>query len=109
MLRGAQVLRLQAGVPEGRGVGPALPADEKQLRVHQEEDLPTHAPAGKLVVLVFEVEGEREETCLLKVWPLSMHVKYSLNICHTVNIQHTWWSVTRSFMISLLVLPDVHA
>lgn len=66
MLRGAQVLRLQAGISEGRGVGPALSADEKQLRVHQEEDLPTHAPAGKEeLVLVYEVEGEREteETC----------------------------------------------
>ncbi len=48
MLRGAQVLRLQAGVSPGRGVGAALPADEKQLRVHQEEDVPTHAPAGKV-------------------------------------------------------------
>lgn len=50
VLRGPQVLRLQAGLSEGRGVSPALPPDEKQLRVHQEEDLPTHAPAGKVCV-----------------------------------------------------------
>lgn len=50
MLRGAQMLRVQAGRPAGRGVGAALPAHEKQLRVHQEEDLPAHAPAGQASV-----------------------------------------------------------
>lgn len=51
MLRGAQVLRLQAGLSAGRGVSPALPAHEEQLRVHQEENLPTHTPAGKVLML----------------------------------------------------------
>lgn len=61
VLRGAQVLRLQAGMSAGRGVCAALPADEEQLRVHQEEDLPAHAPAGKVERCFFEVEEETEE------------------------------------------------
>lgn len=46
MLRGAEVLRLQAELAEGGGRRAALPAHEEQLRVHQEEDLPAHPPAG---------------------------------------------------------------
>lgn len=46
VLWGAQVLRLQAGVPEGWSISAALSADEEQLRVHQEEDFPSHTPAG---------------------------------------------------------------
>lgn len=45
------MLRVQAGLPEGRGVSTALPAHEEQLRVHQEEDLPAHTPAGKVLRL----------------------------------------------------------
>ena len=46
VLRGAEVLRVQDGVPQGGGLGPAVFAHEEQLRLHQEEDLPTHTPAG---------------------------------------------------------------
>lgn len=85
MLRGAQVLRLQAGMSAGRGVGPALPADEKQLRVHQEEDLPAHAPAGKVErVWAFEVEEETEEACHPSKGLASVHIQY-VNNSHTVN------------------------
>lgn len=62
MLRGAQVLRLQAGVPEGGSIGAALSADEEQLRVHQEEDLPPHAPAGT-DVLVINKSNEQDSLC----------------------------------------------
>lgn len=55
------MLRLQAGVPEGRSVGAALSADEEQLRVHQEEDLPSHTPAG-IDVLVLNENINREVT-----------------------------------------------